>query len=356
MADTIDGAAGQPSGSDSASSDDFHTDDGAIEIIVTGDTQPGADALPTREAADPDDDPSDSVDGGETDDPIEKEIADVRKPKIKERMRQYAAEAYEANRQREAIAAERDQIAQAFLAEQSRRVAAERQAVDNQLGALQRHTQWLEDQHRMAAEQGDAVKLAQITTAMAQTSTQISQLAGVRQQMPQPGAQQPFPQQRQQMPQQAPAQQQRPMEPMAARWLDDHKDWHQNNPQRLYAVGVEAQKLLRAGYPPGDPEHYRRLNRVLAAQHDDFRPVTRQGAAERGNGSSVVAPASRGPAGSGAKQAIAISAEEHAYLKRNGLLPTTNKAGFLEWKANRDHIAKSGALDQRGKIAIEIAA
>ena len=164
---------------------------------------------------------------------------------------------------------------------------------------------------------------------------------------------------RQQPMQQQPAMQQpqRAMEPMAARWLDDHKDWHQNNPQRLYAVGVEAQKLLRAGYPPGDPEHYRRLNRVLAAQHDDFRPVTRQGVGqERGNGSSVVAPATRGPAGSGAKQSIPVTAEEAAYLKRNGLLPTTNKAGFLEWKANRDKIAKSGALDQRGKIAIEIAA
>ena len=355
MVDTIDGAAGQPSGSDSASLDEFHDDTGAIEIIVTGDTQPGADAVPAQEAADPDDDPPDSPEPNRGDDPIEKEIADVQKPKIKDRMRKYAAEAYEANRQREAIAAERDQIAQAFYAEQARRVAAERQAVENQIGALQRHTRWLEDQHRQAAEQGDAIKLSQITTAMAQTSTEIAQLAGVRQQMPQP---QQFQQPRQQ-PMQQPAMQQpqRAMEPMAARWLDDHKDWHQNNPQRLYAVGVEAQKLLRAGYPPGDPEHYRRLNRVLAAQHDDFRPVTRQGVGqERGNGSSVVAPATRGPAGSGAKQSIPVTAEEAAYLKRNGLLPTTNKAGFLEWKANRDKIAKSGALDQRGKIAIEIAA
>ena len=120
MVDTIDGAAGQPSGSDSASLDEFHDDTGAIEIIVTGDTQPGADAVPAQEAADPDDDPPDSPEPNRGDDPIEKEIADVQKPKIKDRMRKYAAEAYEANRQREAIAAERDQIAQAFYAEQAR--------------------------------------------------------------------------------------------------------------------------------------------------------------------------------------------------------------------------------------------
>lgn len=329
---------------------DTHSDDGAVELVIVDE----------QRAASPDsdegeDDPAgaehESEDGPEG---LEDELRQIRKPKLREQMRQLRQENWRAKQVLAHFAQERQHVGATLQQLQARAIAAEARALDTEIGSLQRHQQWLQQQYTAKAGEGDAASLGQITAAMAEANNRLMQVQSMRRQYGNVG--QPPPQQFQppQMPRQPGPAPQRPviLDSAAQKWMQDHASWHRNDPNRLQAVGIEAQRLQAEGIPPEDPEHYPRLNKVLAARYDDFRPAT--GAARRQNGgSSAVTPVARTTT-AGGKTRYEITAEDAAFLKRQGLDPKTNPQGFKEWRAARDAIAKSGAMDGRGKIAIQI--
>lgn len=336
----------QPEGADSVPAD-THSDEGGVELVIVGE---GADKVSASED-DEDDGRDDAGDGGP--EGLEDELRQIRKPKLREQMRTLRQENWRARQILEQVGPTFDVAKQRVAAAEQRAIVAEVRALDTEIGSLQRHQNWLQQQYTVMAGEGNAQALGQITAAMAEANTRLSQAQNARRQYGNPGRQ---PQQFQppaQMPmRQAPAQ---PapvvLDSAAQKWMQDHASWHRNDPSRLRAVGLEAQRLQSEGITPDDPEHYQRLNKVLAARYDDFRPTT--GAARRQGTPSAVSPVARTTT-AGGKTRYEVTAEDAAYLKRAGLDPKTNPQGFKEWRAARDAIAKSGAVDGRGKIAIQI--
>ena len=88
----------------------------------------------------------------------------------------------------------------------------------------------------------------------------------------------------------------------------------------------------------------------LAARYDDF---PRTAPRRREGQPSAVAPVARTTTSSG-KTRLEITEEDKKFLMRNKLMPDENPEGFKDWRKSRDAIAKTGAFDGRGKIAIQI--
>lgn len=340
---------GSAPGADSVPGDETHSDEGAIELVIVGD-----DTAPASAEAQDEDGDDGQVEGGDGPEGLEDELRQIRKPKLREQMRQLRQENWRAKQVLAHVVQERQQFGAALQQLQARAVAAEARALDTEIGSLQRHQKWLQERYTAMAGEGNAEALGQITAAMAEANTRLMQAQAVRQQYGNaahapPQQFQPQPMQRQPVNQ---PQQPVVLDSAAQKWMQDHASWHRNDPNRLRAVGLEAQRLQAEGIPPEDPEHYTRLDKVLAARFDDFRPTT--GAARRqSGGSSAVTPVARTTT-AGGKTRYEVTAEDAAYLKRAGLDPKTNPQGFKEWRAARDAIAKSGAMDGRGKIAIQI--
>lgn len=353
MVDTVEGGT-----SANVGENDYHDDEGAIEVVVLG----GGDGDTVK--ASPDDDGGDEGDGdsgGQEAGPegLEDELREIRKPKLREQMRQLRQRNYEMQHALEAAVRERQQVNPVLAQAQTAIIRAEHRAAQEEVKRLQHHGQWLQEQYQHAAQNGDAKAMGQITESMTEVQSRLGPAAArfghfnnMMQQHGLGGPQQQRPAQQFQQPQYRPQQAAPPvLDAPAQKWLADHATWHQNDPRRLQAVGQEALKLQRMGYTPDDPEHYSRLNRVLAATFDDF---PRRGAETRQRSASggAVAPVTRGTAGG--KTRIEVSAEDMAYLKRNGLDPATNRTGFDTWRRERDNIAKGGHM-LNGKIAIESA-
>lgn len=340
---------GSASGADSVPAEETHSDDGSVELVIVDEPR----------AASPDSDEGEDDPAGDAHEPddgpegLEDELRQIRKPKLREQMRQLRQENWQARKVLQ-VAAEREQQYGAAIQQlQARALQAEVRALDTEIAGLQRHQQWLRHQHIAASQNGNAEALSDITAAMADANNRLTAAQNNRARYGNGPQQAPMPPQMQR-PQMAQPRQQQPgpvvLDTAAQKWMKDNESWHQNNPERLRAVGMEAIRLQEQGIPPDDPEHYTRLNRVLAARYDDFRPAAPR---RREGQPSAVAPVARTTTSSG-KTRYEITSEDAAYLKRMGLDPKTNPQGFKEWRAHRDAIAKTGAFDGRGKIAIQI--